>query len=826
MKAPARSAQLLLLLSLLSPLVVVVTAMSTPLSKGHTRSMLPSRPAPISTTTPPNQQLDAKTLIGTTRIGQTTISPDGRRAIFEVRQYDFSHKKFDNQLWLISDLSALSALSEESLKNHEHLQQLTSGREHGWTTANAPNFSPCGGYVAFLSNRPTGNKGGGDTKTSVWIVPVDGPGEAKLLREFPISVGDLDWSHGTGSSDSGITVSASVYVDQDTKRKPEDTTEPMKRTADRDEELADDEKQGGLNAVLYKRLPIREWDRWLDSKMAHPFYFPVTKNAAGQYTCPTTTTANNTINSNDLLSGVPTAVPSGAFGGSEDWSISSLGHVAFSARPPLAEDEAWTTNRHIYLTESKTTKLDQSPPSSCDDDDTTNEHLLGKCLTTLNLGFDTNPTFSPDGQRLAWLTMAGPSYESDAVGIQVYDIPSGKTTTLLKAEVDWAHSPNSLTWSKDGTKLYFGADVRSRMVVAYIDSTVGVQDGDGITILGDQRGCTSLHGEYEGGLLTTMQSLTMPSEIFTLSQDGTSKRQITHFNTDTVAQMSLGRSGELIYKGEKDEDVQAWLLRPAGFSEEDETESQGAGKEGTKKRYPLAVIYHGGPQGSTMDDWHYRWNLQYYASRGFAVLAPNFHGSTGFGHQFCRDISENWEIGGLDTIAGVRAAIAAHPWIDESRVVGLGASYGGYTSNWLNGNAPVGMFKALVCHCGTFDLRSSYFATEELFFMETEFGGPAYTSKSRSAESDYQKYTPSKKIHEWQTPTLVIHGAKDYRLVESEGISTFTALQRQNVPSEMLYLPSENHHCLNPQNSMVWHETVLGWIQRWTTTSTKEEGNE
>merc|ERR1711935_1246125 len=119
----------------------------------------------------------------------------------------------------------------------------------------------------------------------------------------------------------------------------------------------------------------------------------------------------------------------------------------------------------------------------------------------------------------------------------------------------------------------------------------------------------------------------------------------------------------------------------------------------TKKKYPVAVIYHGGPQGSTGDDWHYRWNLQYYASMGFAVLAPNFHGSTGFGHQFCRDISGNWEVGGV------------------------GASYGGYTSNWLNGNAPKNMFQALVCHCGTFDLRSSYYATEELFFMETEFGG-------------------------------------------------------------------------------------------------------
>ena len=211
--------------------------------------------------------------------------------------------------------------------------------------------------------------------------------------------------------------------------------------------------------------------------------------------------------------------------------------------------------------------------------------------------------------------------------------------------------------------------------------------------------------------LTTVQSLTMPSELFltTTVENGATLRQLTHFNTNRIADTTLGRTGEIIYKGGKDEDVQAWLIRPAGLSQEDEDSATvGSGQ----KLYPLAVIYHGGPQGSTGDDWHYRWNLQYYASMGFAVLAPNFHGSTGFGHEFCREISGNWEIGGVDTIAGVCAALERYPWIDPKRVVGLGASYGGFTSNWLNGNAPKDMFQALVCHCGTFDLRSSYYATE------------------------------------------------------------------------------------------------------------------
>lgn len=400
--------------------------------------------------------------------------------------------------------------------------------------------------------------------------------------------------------------------------------------------------------------------------------------------------------------------------------------MAFSARPPLAPDEAWTTNRHIYLKKHRVATTGgaaggEGADGGGDDDG------LGTCLTSDNPGYDTNPAFSPDGTRLAWLTMAGPSYEADAVGIKVYDLATGATTTLLEAEADWDHSPDSLTWSRDGARLYFTADVRSRRALCSIDATRGAREGGGIEAHTSE-GSLSLHGEvigarrdgdggYGGGgraFLTSVQSLTMPSELFlaTIPAEGgaASTRQLTHFNTRTVAETALGRPGEIVYKGSEDEDVQAWLVRPAGLTAAEEARVDGGAVP--EKTYPMAVLYHGGPQGSSGDDWHYRWNLQYYASMGYAVLAPNFHGSTGFGHAFCRDISGNWEVGGVDTIAGVRAALAAHPWIDPGRVVGLGASYGGYTSNWLNGNAPRGMFKALVCHCGTFDLRSSYYATE------------------------------------------------------------------------------------------------------------------
>jgi len=778
------------------------------------RALLPSRPKPLRDTSSSSKKkeekksdgvekkllLDAERMIGMERVGGVSISPDGTLAAFEVNKYDFDSKKFDNQLWL-ADLTKMSTTAKtDSLSSSlSYLQKLTSGSQYGWSSANTPRFSPCGMYIAFLSDRNSKEK-----KSSVWILPVRGPGEATLLKEFPLSVGDLEWSHDV----NGIIVSASIYVDDDAddtyddKKKGEDDV--LKSTAARDEKIAKSEEDGGLNAVLYKRLPIREWDRWLDAKMAHPFFTPVVpaNDNTGGYKVPDLDSP-----AIDLLHGIPTSVPSGAFGGSEDWTVSKDGHVAVSARPPIAKEEAWTTNRHIYLFKNRI----EVPSSSNTSKSIVEENV--ECITVDNLGFDFNPVFSPDGTKLAWLSMKGEKYESDAVSIRIYDLVTQEITTILEAETDWDYSPNSLLWScRKNNTIFFTADVKSRQALCSID----IASKEIHIIKGNES--TSLHGEIlmnqeendNNGhqFLASVQSLTMPTELFLIDtrnsnseekQGNFVQHQLTHFNTETIAQTALGEPEEFFYKGENGDEVQSWLIRPANFNPE--------------RKYPLAVIYHGGPQGSTGDDWHYRWNLQFYASHGFAVLAPNFHGSSGFGHAFCRSISENWKVGGTDTIDGVNTLLSQVPWIDPSKVVGLGASYGGYTSNWLNGNAPKDMFKALVCHCGTFDLKSSYFATEELFFMETEFGGPAYLPEASKESSSYKAYTPSAKVENWNTPTLVIHGAKDFRLVESEGISTFTALQRRGIPSEMLYLPTENHHCLNPQNSMVWHETVLRWIK-------------
>jgi len=496
-----------------------------------------------------------------TRVGATVLSPDGALACFEVRQYCWHKQKFDAQLW-VADLAAAAAMSDAQVAAHEHLTLLTAGAQHKFTSASNPQWSPCGKYIAFLSDR-----GGDDTNgTAVWIAPATGAGEARLLASFPLAVGDLEWNHDV----SGLIVSASVYVDEAARGAT--GLAAMEATAARDKVLKADES--GLDAVLFKRLPIRQWDAWLTAAMPHPFFVALVRDG----TSPSgyKTTGSPAV---DLISSVPTAVPSGAFGGPEDWAVSREGAVAISARPPLAPDEAWTTNRHIYLQRS----LPVDGGGAWSDEEKLAEPL-GMCLTEGNPGYDTTPTFSPDGTRLAWLTMAGAAYEADAVGIMLHDLRTGETRALLKAEEHFNHSPCSLQWSKDGARLLFVADIRSRASLCSVDAAKGAgPGGEGITILTTE-GSHSYHGEDASGrLLVSKESLRSPAELFSLSADGHSSRPLTFFNRERLCQTALGRIGEITCIGPSGAPIQSWLIRPAGLSESEETNPT--------RKYPLAVIY-------------------------------------------------------------------------------------------------------------------------------------------------------------------------------------------------------------------------------------------
>ena len=301
--------------------------------------------------------------------------------------------------------------------------------------------------------------------------------------------------------------------------------------------------------------------------------------------------------------------------------------------------------------------------------------------------------------------------------------------------------------------------------------------------------------------------LRSPVELYTIGTKGTGLKQITFINKDKIAAARMGEPEQFTFQGWNNEIVYGYVVKPADFD--------------PSMKYPVAFLIHGGPQGSFGNDFHYRWNPQAYAGAGYAVVMVDFHGSTGYGQDFTDSIRGDWGGKPLEDLQkGLAAALERYPWMDGDHVAALGASYGGYMINWIAGKWP-DRFRCLVCHDGNLDERMAYYDTEELWFPEWDHQGTPWDNPD-----GYNKQNPVEFVKNWKTPMLVIHGQRDYRVAVTQGISTFTALQRRGIPSKFLYFPDENHWVLSPLNSILWHETVIDWLDQWTRPAAPAEGEE
>jgi dipeptidyl aminopeptidase/acylaminoacyl peptidase len=299
----------------------------------------------------------------------------------------------------------------------------------------------------------------------------------------------------------------------------------------------------------------------------------------------------------------------------------------------------------------------------------------------------------------------------------------------------------------------------------------------------------------EDGIVFERHTLKSPVEIYFI-KPGSGEKAITGINAAKVAAARMGDYEQFSFKGWNNETVYGYMVKPVDFD--------------PAKKYPLAFLIHGGPQGSFGNDFHYRWNPQAHAGAGYAAVMVDFHGSIGYGQAFCDSIRGDWGGKPLEDLKkGLAAALAKYPWMDGTRVGALGGSFGGYMVNWIAGNWP-DRFKCLVSHDGNIDERAAYFETEELWFPEWDHMGTPWENPQ-----NYEKHNPANFVKNWKTPMLVIHGGQDFRVVETQGIGTFNALQRRGIPSQFLYFPDENHWVLKPANSILWHQTVIGWLDRW-----------
>jgi dipeptidyl aminopeptidase/acylaminoacyl peptidase len=569
-----------------------------------------------------------------------------------------------------------------------------------------------------------------DGNSQIYLLAMDG-GEAKKLTKLSTGADLFHWS----PDGKTIAFTSSVYPDC-----ADDAC-----NAKRDEE----KDKSKVKARLYDHLLYRHWDHWSEGKRSHLFVIAVDGSTAAR----------------DLTPNADYDVPPEERSGPGDFNFSPDGaEICYTAVTDKVE--AISTNADLFLVPVA------GGPS--------------KRITT-QPGFDGNPVYSPDGRYIAYHAQLTAAYEADRWRVMLYDRQSGKNENLSEG---FDRGATDLAWSPDSKTIYFLAENETLQPLYSMSAQAGatpkkVLDGfnAGFEFSADSN-----------TLVSTRTSLTMPSEIFVSSGDGSNLKQLTHTNDSLLAQVELNEPESFWFDGADGTKVEAQLIRPPQFS--------------ALGKYPLLVLLHGGPQTMWSNAWGYRWNAQVFSGAGYVTLMINRRGSTGFGQKFTDEITNDW--GGKayqDVMKGIDAALAKYPYIDKARMAAAGGSYGGYMADWLATHTD--RFKAIISHAGVYDKVSMY-ATEELWFEEHDLQGTPW-----GAPDNYKKWAPSTyaaDLAKYKTPTLVIAGEKDYRVPYTQSLEFFNTLQRQGVPSELLIFPDEGHWILKPQNAQLWYKTFLSWL--------------
>lgn len=671
------------------------------------------------------------------RIGTAQASPDGKHIIYQVGYYSVKQNKGHQVIYIMDSDGKNNKMLTTSAKSETDAVWIKDGQK-----------------IAFLCDG------------QIWEMNPDGSGRKQLTND-KTGIDGFKFS----PDEKYVILIKQIPYHGIIKEKPEDL--PL------------------TTGRVITDMNYRHWDEYVES-IPHPYLAEVTSNGIGEGT--------------DIMKGEPYECPVKPFGGAEQlaWSTDSK-TIAYTSRKKTGINYAISTDTDIYLynIESKQTVNICKPANYKEPEINMTKSMKNQAVNSEenlknNPGYDVNPKFSPNGQYVAWLSMARNGYESDRNRLCVYNLKTGEktyTTESFDSNVD------DFCWSADSKTLYFlgiwhGCEniYQTNLKGNVMQLTDGWNDYGSVQMLNDGK-----------KLLAERHSMSQASELYIVTpgkKEKTAKvEQITFENKHLYDQMTFGKIQQRWTKTTDGKDMMYWIILPAHFD--------------ATKKYPTLLFCEGGPQSPVSQFWSYRWNMQIMAANGYVVIAPNRRGLPGFGSEWNEEISGDWTGQCMnDYLSAIDDACKNLPFVDKDRLGAVGASFGGFSVYYLAGHHNK-RFKCFIAHDGAFNLESMYTDTEEAWFSNWEYDDAFWNKDMTENAKRTYAYSPHKFVDKWDTPILCIHGEKDYRINANQGMGAFNAARMRGIPAELLLFPDENHWVLKPQNGVLWQRTFFNWLDRW-----------
>lgn len=681
-------------------------------------------------------RMTAETLWAMGRIGGATASPDGKTIAYQVGYYSVKENKSHQMLYTVSADGKL----QRTLTN-----TAASETDAAWING--------GKRIAFLS------------KGQLWTMNADGSDRRQLTKS------DIDIEGFKFSPDEKkVLLIKSLPYHESIKKNPDDL--PL------------------ATGRVVTDLNYRHWDHYVET-VAHPFVANVTENGVD--------------NGKDIIEGEPYECPMAPFGGVEQlaWSPDSK-TIAYTCRKKTGVNYAISTDSDIFLYDVATgstknlCKPEGYKAPEVDPTTSMKNQAVNHQEGDVNVGYDTNPQFSPDGKYVAWQSMKHDGYESDRNRLCVYTLATGEKKYVAEK---FDSNVDAFCWAADSKTLYFIGCWHAcvNMYQTNINGEVKQLTDDWMDF-----GSIQMLGNT-GKILASRHSISQADELYIITPGKDVKKtkvqQVTWENKAFYDQLEMGKVQERWVKTTDGKQMLVWVILPPHFDE--------------NKKYPTLLFCEGGPQSPVSQFWSYRWNFQIMAAHDYIVIAPNRRGLPGFGSEWNESISGDWTGQCMDDyLSAIDDATNNLPYVDKDRLGCVGASFGGFSVYYLAGHHNK-RFKAFIAHDGAFNLESMYTDTEEAWFSNWEYDDAYWKYvKTNRAKRTYS-HSPHKFVDKWDTPILCIHGEMDYRINANQGFGAFNAARLRGIPAELLIYPDENHWVLKPQNGVLWQRTFFGWLDKW-----------